>query len=146
MSVYPITILPVMVITATLCFMALSTLFSNVGNPSDKIHPTKRQCFTTVYILFGVLSVSAYLIVEQTLGWKPDWWPRVFESRRNQARPCALLIHRCSSFPCLFTACLLQRCLAPLDILDAIEVNAPLRHCSTDRPTWWTLPPSIHLS
>jgi hypothetical protein len=79
-AVYPVTILPTMILTAGLSVIALSTLYSNVGNPSARIHPSKRQWLTTAYLLLCVMGVSAFLIVEQSLGWEAEWWPRVFES------------------------------------------------------------------
>jgi hypothetical protein len=75
----PVTLMPPLAITLVVVVMNLATLYSNLGHPSLSIAPSKRQFALVGYIALVAGGGIAYLILEQVMGWKEDWSPRVCE-------------------------------------------------------------------
>lgn len=81
--VRPITLLPLLILTIYLCFITLSSLYSNIGHPSLYIRPKRTDWSLTFYLLVCSVGGMSYLIVEQVIGWRWNWWPRIFECRSS---------------------------------------------------------------
>ncbi|WVQ81487.1 hypothetical protein IAT38_003611 [Cryptococcus sp. DSM 104549] len=60
--------------------LVFSVLHSTSGHPSPLICPSGRRWAQAWVLLLAICLVTVYVVLEQTMGWEIQWWPRSLEA------------------------------------------------------------------